>query len=161
MSSKDITSIINDMITKYIQMFPLDYNNKKRTPYSINMGYCYDFAEDVLNEMGLPYDGYTGSTEDYWTMDGSDSFSFSSLKKIDKELPPKGLKITRKLCIDLGRATHAWINYQGRHYDAECPEGVEKVLDLPIFKRIIDYYTEHQSPSLGENTLSLSTLLNL
>ncbi|MFC1719437.1 hypothetical protein ACFL6S_37655 [Candidatus Poribacteria bacterium] len=30
---------------------------------------------------------------------------------------------------------HIWIEYQGRHYDAEHIEGAENFLDLPIFRR--------------------------
>jgi hypothetical protein len=29
---------------------------------------------------------------------------------------------------------HVWIRYEGKHYDAECLEGVESFLDLPIFR---------------------------
>lgn len=30
---------------------------------------------------------------------------------------------------------HVWIEYRGKHYDAECLEGVDNFLDLPIFQR--------------------------
>lgn len=30
---------------------------------------------------------------------------------------------------------HRWILYNGKHYDAECPEGVNKPRNLPIFRR--------------------------
>lgn len=30
---------------------------------------------------------------------------------------------------------HVWIFYNGKHYDAECPEGVTNFMDLPFFKR--------------------------
>lgn len=30
--------------------------------------------------------------------------------------------------------SHCVIVYQGRYYDAECPDGVEKVEELPFFK---------------------------
>ena len=30
---------------------------------------------------------------------------------------------------------HAWIEFNGKHYDAECPEGVENPEELPFFKR--------------------------
>lgn len=29
---------------------------------------------------------------------------------------------------------HVWIQYKGRHYDVEAPDGVEDPRDLPIFK---------------------------
>lgn len=30
---------------------------------------------------------------------------------------------------------HYWIEFEGRHYDAEAPDGVERMEDLPIFRR--------------------------
>ena len=30
---------------------------------------------------------------------------------------------------------HVWLYFRGRHYDAECPEGVNDFLDLPVYKR--------------------------
>ena len=30
---------------------------------------------------------------------------------------------------------HVWIVYQGKHYDAECIDGVDNFLDLPIFQK--------------------------
>lgn len=30
---------------------------------------------------------------------------------------------------------HYWIFFEGRHYDAEAPEGVERMDELPIFAR--------------------------
>jgi hypothetical protein len=30
---------------------------------------------------------------------------------------------------------HYWVEHEGRHYDAEAPEGVERAEDLPIFRR--------------------------
>jgi hypothetical protein len=30
---------------------------------------------------------------------------------------------------------HKWIFYDGKHYDAECPEGVKNPSKLPIFQR--------------------------
>ena len=32
---------------------------------------------------------------------------------------------------------HVWVEYHGRHYDAECPNGVKNPLNLPIFRRVL------------------------
>jgi hypothetical protein len=32
--------------------------------------------------------------------------------------------------------THVWVFHNGKHYDAEAPQGVDNWFDLPIFKRI-------------------------
>jgi hypothetical protein len=33
--------------------------------------------------------------------------------------------------------THTWLETDGMHFDAEAPEGVENLFDLPIFQRIV------------------------
>jgi hypothetical protein len=34
---------------------------------------------------------------------------------------------------------HVWVYYKGRHYDAECPEGVDSWKDLPLFQNAHAY----------------------
>lgn len=36
---------------------------------------------------------------------------------------------------------HGFVEYQGRYYDSECPEGVVDHEQLPIFKRLYEYET--------------------
>lgn len=40
---------------------------------------------------------------------------------------------------------HAWIEFKGKHFDAECPEGTEEASELPIFQR-----AEVQNPAGSE-----------
>lgn len=47
---------------------------------------------------------------------------------------PLGLSKKQLEAIELNY--HWWIVYNGRHYDAECPEGVQSFLELPIYKRV-------------------------
>lgn len=35
--------------------------------------------------------------------------------------------------LDSSYPTHVWVRHNGRHYDAECVDGVEDWRDLPIF----------------------------
>jgi len=35
-----------------------------------------------------------------------------------------------------GDKDHVWIEYNGKHYDAEAPTGVDNYKDLPFFKRL-------------------------
>lgn len=37
---------------------------------------------------------------------------------------------------EAGPGDHVWIEYNGKHYDAEVPTGVEDPLDFPFFDRI-------------------------
>jgi hypothetical protein len=50
-----------------------------------------------------------------------------------KNDPNCRLLFTEDVSEDLPR--HAWIFYDGRHYDAECAQGVEDWRDLPVFRR--------------------------
>ncbi len=41
--------------------------------------------------------------------------------------------------VDFGMLPgHVWIIYRMKHYDAECPEGVNNWRELPIFKRALN-----------------------
>jgi len=43
--------------------------------------------------------------------------------------------IERTVPFDSGLPGHYWVEYQGKHYDSEAPEGVKDWKDLPIFRR--------------------------
>lgn len=34
-----------------------------------------------------------------------------------------------------GTPAHSWLEYEGRCYDAECPDGVASPPDLPFYRR--------------------------
>jgi len=38
--------------------------------------------------------------------------------------------------LQAGYGDHVWVEYNGRHYDAEAPTGVDEAFDLPFFARI-------------------------
>jgi hypothetical protein len=37
---------------------------------------------------------------------------------------------------EAGDGDHVWLYYEGKHYDAERPTGVDDPLELPFFRRI-------------------------
>lgn len=41
--------------------------------------------------------------------------------------------------LRVGDGDHFWIEYNGRHYDAEAPSGVGSFRELPFFQRADDY----------------------
>lgn len=51
--------------------------------------------------------------------------------RVHRELP-------YTLVLRIGDADHFWIEYKGKHYDAEAPTGVYDYTDLPIFSRFED-----------------------
>lgn len=38
--------------------------------------------------------------------------------------------------LAIGDKDHVWIEYRGKHYDAEVPTGVDEFIQLPFFQRI-------------------------
>jgi hypothetical protein len=58
-----------------------------------------------------------------------------------KIAPPAGLSWDDmdRLSVDAGlcSGTHVWMVLDGRHYDCECPDGVENPFELPFFQRVI------------------------
>lgn len=82
-----------------------------RSVYEINNGGCEDFA--VSLEQKIP------GSEMLCTHNFSDE---------------NGIFIRDNKRIDL--PNHCWLRHEGKHYDAENPEGVTDFLDLDIFKRL-------------------------
>lgn len=96
----------------------------------INNGFCPEFAEEIV------YDYLNGEAEiistDDLMIDNNDDLSNIWDKELLKikwntELPPN---ISSEVY-------HVWIYSNGKHYDAECPEGVNNIFDLPLFKKQI------------------------
>ena len=82
---------------------------------NINSGDCAYFAEAVLEAMGLEQNDDTFINAD--PFDGADEFGNDNIFW----------------------PGHYWITHHGRHYDLECPDGVDCWHDLPLFKRFIKY----------------------
>jgi hypothetical protein len=79
-------------------------------PYNINCGLCEDFAMCILDKLGIE----SGSSEETYEL------GTNNLEPEFADFLPG----------------HVWIVHKGKCYDAECPEGVDNFLLLPIFKRI-------------------------
>lgn len=128
------------------------------TVREINAGFCHQFADDVLrvfedtgkcadaSDIGLGTVGianFLTPTEKH--DDFNDGFPF------DRELlqrywptstPPEGLdwddldRLSEDACFNV--STHSWVTFEGRHYDSECPEGVDSFWDLPFMARVVE-----------------------
>lgn len=66
--------------------------------------------------------------------------------------PTHGLdwNMLERLSEDAGwdSGTHMWSTFEGKHYDSECPHGVENFLELPFFERCIVGWLEEKNPEL-------------
>lgn len=80
-------------------------------PKAVNRGECDPFAVEVVQRL---------DTEDVWTM-------------YTRELPEEDLHSHKP---DVSpEPIHTWVTDGTKHYDAECPDGVERWQELPIFQR--------------------------
>jgi hypothetical protein len=43
--------------------------------------------------------------------------------------------------------THVWLTMGGLHFDAEAPDGVENLFDLPFFRRVVASWIAERRPS--------------
>ena len=46
---------------------------------------------------------------------------------------------------------HVWVYLDGKHYDSECPEGVDTPLELPIFARFLETLSEKERKTFFQN----------
>ncbi len=120
----------------------------------INEGYCTDFCNDVTERLGLPSDG----SEPYELgIDNLMEDDDGEPTVMDRALlaahwprihPPEGLTWddVDQLASDAGfsAGTHVWLCLDGRHYDAEAPEGVDNPFDLPFFQRVVHSWMEER-----------------
>jgi hypothetical protein len=70
-----------------------------------------------------------------------------------KVAPPEGLSwddLDHLSCFgSFSPGTHIWLFLDGRHYDAEAPEGVGSFYELPFFQRYIASWVADGCPRLS------------
>lgn len=121
---------------------------KAESFYQINNGLCEDFAADVISLMGGYTEGFQELCNESFMVgeDGdpceNDMWDWPLLKKYWAIESPCELNAVDMENINFGG--HTWITQGRRHYDAECPEGVESFFDLPIFRRYIVMFLREQ-----------------
>lgn len=134
----DVTRAIIEVRDEYLRA------RRAASAWEINNGLCSEFARDVLGMLG----GMDGRVIPVWTGDlmiGPDPES-PVLGRWDPLLvqrkwgisPPAGLGWQEIDAMHLGN--HIWLASGGRHFDAECPHGVEDFFYLPIFRRRIMHF---------------------
>ena len=97
------------------------------SPSRINEGECMAFAENLYQ---LLVDGYNmeplilcdATFIDYSGQENEYLWDISELCS-----PPANYS-------EIGLPCHYWIYINGKHYDSECPGGVESIFEIPIVK---------------------------
>lgn len=126
---RNITDVIKKIRDQYVR------SGAAVSYYEINNGLCDDFAEDVVNELG----GYIKNTlftisAEQFTLNGEGTeWDVKLLSEHWKSCrPTHGLEwkdIKHKI------PSHVWVVFNNRHYDAECPDGVDNFFELPLLRR--------------------------
>lgn len=106
--------------------------------YAINDGLCDEFAEDLRQLAPAEIEVLAG--EMFMTgIDGdpceNDVWDWDVLEAWGIPLPEGFTKETLN-AISFGG--HEWVYRGGRHYDAECPSGVDSFFALPLYKRYLE-----------------------
>lgn len=148
-----ITEVINRQVEEFIKEFdgePLLGGGvlKCSSAWDINNGLCDDFADKL--EIKFP-DGYVLSSDMFVNYEAVELWGKKDViqtkskngggwsKKMIKmygKPPVKDIKLVEDL------PNHSWFFYEDKHYDAECPDGVDTPWELPIFKRLFIHLNE-------------------
>jgi hypothetical protein len=154
---KFIATTIREFLTEQIQLNPTTLtdiinntaskwkSNKRMTIKQINNGYCMDFAEDVVNKIGFEnsnsgfhrvYSEYLYDYDDLGFYDEEQIFDDETLSKWNKSSVNQygGLPNIENI-EEYEPDTHVWLYFNGKHYDVENPNGVNKWYELDFYKR--------------------------
>ena len=124
-------------------------------------GNCDTFARQVLEGL-RGHENFAGASDielANFQVEEPDEMFETEGRPLDRELlktywprvqPTQGLDWSdmEQLASDANwsSGTHVWVVHQQRHYDCECPEGVENFLELPFFQRAIaSWKSEHRA----------------
>lgn len=152
---------IRDTIKKARSGFRDEYNC---TIQNINRGLCPEFAEHVFYELGGEKNGVEELNTDMFcttklgfkNSKGDLYAAFDNSKgnlKVGDVVWSKNMLNTygtppeKALSVHFGY--HVWLYIDGRHYDAEVPNGVLNWYDLPIFARTIIWNTQNIQQSFS------------
>lgn len=96
----------------------------------INLGYCADFADAVWTELkAADVEVQLFNLDDYWAVDGGvDRDALARRETI--QLPP-GLDWDMLTALDIAAmASHTWIEYGGKCFDAERANGIDSPFEF-------------------------------
>lgn len=135
-----VSAAIKELRSEYILA------GKSPSYFEINNGLCDDFAEEVLSRLhaahGRREDLFTVWNENFFRIDDSYTWDADLLTRHWGIVPPEHFTWTMLDEVNFGG--HAWLTSGGRHFDAECPDGVDSFFELPLFRRCLVYHLRKQ-----------------
>lgn len=135
-SREELTTAIHEVLARYLE-------KEVSSVLELNNGLCDDFAGDVLIHLnrwesdGFFVIGYDG-------VDMHDPVWMSQFWPGSK--PPPGLQWHDLVSLEMYETSHVWLALHDRHYDADVPEGVDNMFDLPVFRRNLVLALRNQRP---------------
>lgn len=127
MTPKDLTDMILFTRASYI------LSKKSVSHFEINNGLCEDFALEVKKSLG--------NHKEIWDLEGGNFqdedglWDWGLLEKSWNISQPKGLTKEETDRIPFGN--HVFLVYKNKFYDCECPQGVDSIFDIPLFRRYV------------------------
>lgn len=106
-----------------IRLLVSQYADDDISAENINRGYCADFADTLWR-------AYPNTLQVLGIYDADDVLTLGIASEPLLEA-----------AID-GQIGHTFLVYEGRFFDAECPEGVDSIIALPTFQRALLEYRE-------------------
>lgn len=122
----------------------------------IGDGQCEEFATEVLDRILAEHPEardvvVLGYTEDWWLRelddDGNDMDEAVMFEADIPRLRSEGAPVPDDLDDDglseiIGQATHVWLRWNGRHFDATAPDGRDHFLLMPFFADQLEGYRQ-------------------
>lgn len=134
-----ITAAIRSLLEEWMAA------DKVKSAREVGSGLCYEFC-DKIEERLSDLSGITRCETEYWW---KDAFIADIDKLKEAGQFPDQWGVIPNIEMVIGSATHAWISWNGLHFDATAPEGCKQFLQMPFFLDQITAYCESQSISNG------------
>jgi len=124
-----VASAIQDLREEYLK------HGRAKSYYSINNGLCEDFAESVVAQVGRSSPTLFTLCNQELQVEDEDTWDRTLLEGYWGITPPKHFTWDTLSAVNFGY--HVWVTCDKRHYDSECPTGVDSFFDLPLFRRCL------------------------
>jgi len=141
-------------ITQIIRQTSKEYQKENKCSlWDINNGLCNEFAQSVIERMG-------GYSDNLYELAGDMFFAYRDPEfakenwdnVLETEYGVWGIDLLKYWGyppnVDLNMVNdelnHTWIYFNGKHYDAEAPNGVEKWYDLPLNKKFFNRFKKRR-----------------
>jgi len=136
LASRHVSECVRALRTEYLT------DGLAPSYFEINNGLCEDFAEEVVRRLGAEHGAvpslFSLGGEQLWKTDDSEDWDDALLSGYWRISPPE--HFTWAMLNEVGFGGHVWVTFERRHYDAECPDGVDSLFELPLFRRYIVCY---------------------